>query len=140
MTGVEVAPAAVGSHLKVRLGQHEVAEAVAWAARSLPNRPTEPVMGCVRISGERDVVKIAAYDGEVSMEVEINGEIDTPGTVLVSGRLLSEITRLLPAQPVELASDGTRLVLTCGRARFSLPMMPVETYPDLPTGCCCCCC
>lgn len=134
MTGVEVAPAAVGSHLKVRLGQHEVAEAVAWAARSLPNRPTEPVMGCVRISGERDSVKIAAYDGEVSMEVEINGEIDTPGTVLVSGRLLSEITRLLPAQPVELISDGTRLVLTCGRGRFSLPMMPVETYPDLPTA------
>lgn len=134
MTGVEVAPAVVGSNLKVRLGRHEVAEAVAWAARSLPNRPTEPVMGCVRISGERDVVKIAGYDGEVSMEVEITGEIDTPGTVLVSGRLLSDITRLLPAMPVDLTSDGTRLVLTCGSARFSLPMMPVEIYPDLPTA------
>lgn len=133
MTGVEVAPTVVGSNLRVRLGQHEVSEAVAWAARTLPNRPTEPVLACVRITGEGDFVKIAAFDGEVSMEVEISAEIDTPGTVLVSGKLLSEITRLLPAKPVDLVSDGTRLVLTCGAARFSLPMMPAETYPDLPT-------
>lgn len=133
MTGVEVAPTAVGSNLRLRLGQHDLAEAVAWAARTLPNRPTDPVLACVRISGQTDAVKIAAFDGEVSMEVEINAEINSPGTVLVSGKLLSEIARLLPTKPVDLASDGTRLVLTCGSARFSLPMMPTETYPDLPT-------
>ncbi len=132
MVSVEVAPAVVASSLKVRLDQHAFAEAIAWAARTLPARPTDPVLACVRITAEDNVLRIAAFDGEVSAQVEIGGEVSGAGTVLVSGRLLSEITRLLPAKPVDLACDGTRLVLTCGSARFALPMMPAEVYPDLP--------
>lgn len=59
-------------------------------------------------------------------------EIATPGSVLVSGRLLSDITRALPAKPVEVSVDGTRVALNCGSARFSLPTMAVEDYPALP--------
>jgi DNA polymerase-3 subunit beta len=51
---------------------------------------------------------------------------------LVSGRLLSDITRALPAKPVDVSVDGTRVSLTCGNARFSLPTMAVEDYPALP--------
>jgi DNA polymerase-3 subunit beta len=52
---------------------------------------------------------------------------------LVSGRLLSDITRALPDRPVDFHVDGTRVSLTCGSARFSLPTMAVEDYPTLPT-------
>jgi len=50
----------------------------------------------------------------------------------VSGRLLSDITRSLPAKPVDVSVEGTRVLLTCGSARFSLPTMAVEDYPTLP--------
>ena len=50
----------------------------------------------------------------------------------MSGRLLSDITRALPAKPVDVSVDGTRVPLTCGSARFSLPTMAVEDYPTLP--------
>ena len=52
--------------------------------------------------------------------------------MLVPGRLLSDIVRSLPAQPVDLRLEGTRVVLTCGAARFTLPTLPVEDYPALP--------
>ena len=39
------------------------------------------------------------------------------GAVLVPGRLLADITRSLPGQPVDLATDGARVQLTCGTAR-----------------------
>ena len=51
---------------------------------------------------------------------------------MVSGRLLSDITRALPAKPVDVTVEGTRVSLTCGSARFSLPTMAVEDYPALP--------
>jgi DNA polymerase-3 subunit beta len=54
------------------------------------------------------------------------------GTILVSGRLLAEITRSLPARPVQITADGTRATLTCGSATFTLLTMPVEDYPSLP--------
>ena len=51
----------------------------------------------------------------------------------MSGRLLSDITKSLPAKPVDVSVEGTRVSLTCGSARFSLPTMAVEDYPTLPT-------
>ena len=52
--------------------------------------------------------------------------------MLVSGRLLADITRALPAKPVDLVVDGSRATINCGSSRFSLPTMPVEDYPQLP--------
>jgi DNA polymerase-3 subunit beta len=69
----------------------------------------------------------------VSAEVQVAAEVATPGRALVSGRLLSDITRALPAKPVDVSVEGTRVSLTCGSARFSLPTMAVEDYPTLPT-------
>jgi DNA polymerase-3 subunit beta len=69
----------------------------------------------------------------VSAEVQVAAEIASPGSVLVSGRLLSDISRALPAKPVDVSVEGTRVSLTCGSARFSLPTMAVEDYPALPT-------
>ena len=68
----------------------------------------------------------------MSAEVQVAAEIASPGSVLVSGRLLSDITRALPAKPVDVSVEGTRVSLTCGSARFSLPTMAVEDYPTLP--------
>ena len=54
------------------------------------------------------------------------------GSALVSGRLLAEISRSLPGQPVQIASEGGRAVLTCGSATFTLLTMPEDEYPALP--------
>ena len=124
----------VGSDLKFRLVREDFAEAVAWVARSLPSKPpSNPVLAGVLISGSEDGLRIAGFDFDVSAEAWVPAEIAAPGTVLVSGRLLSEITRALPGKPVEVGVEGSRMLLNCGSAKFSLPAMPVEDYPTLPT-------
>jgi len=122
----------VGSDLRFRLARDDFADAVAWVARSLPTRPAVPVLAGVLMTATDDGLTIAGFDYDVSAEVVIPAEIGSSGTVLVSGRLLSEITRALPAKPVDVAVDGNRVLLTCGSAKFSLPAMPVEDYPTLP--------
>ncbi|MET4427455.1 MULTISPECIES: DNA polymerase III subunit beta [unclassified Mycolicibacterium] len=118
--------------LKVRLVREDFAEAVAWVARILPTRPTVPVLSGVLLTGSDDGLTISGYDYEVSAEVRVAAEIASPGSVLVSGRLLSDITKALPAKPVDVTVEGTRVSLSCGSARFSLPTMAVEDYPALP--------
>jgi DNA polymerase-3 subunit beta len=131
---MDVATTTVGSDLKFRLVREDFAEAVAWVARSLPTRPpSNPVLSGVLITGSEDGLTIAGFDFDVSAEVHVPAEISSPGTVLVSGRLLSDITRALPAKPVDVGVEGSRMLLTCGSAKFSLPAMPVEDYPALPT-------
>jgi len=128
-----VATTTVGlTDLKFRLVREDFADAVAWVARNLPTRPTVPVLAGVLLTGSDDGLTISGFDYEVSAEVQVAAEIASPGSVLVSGRLLSDITRALPAKPVDVSVEGTRASLICGSARFSLPTMAVEDYPALP--------
>ncbi|MCV7302179.1 DNA polymerase III subunit beta [Mycobacterium barrassiae] len=130
---MDVATTTVGvTDLKFRLVREDFADAVAWVARNLPNRPTVPVLAGVLLTGSEDGLTISGFDYEVSAEVQVAAEIASPGSVLVSGRLLSDITRALPAKPIDVSVEGTRVSLTCGSARFSLPTMAVEDYPTLP--------
>jgi DNA polymerase III subunit beta len=130
---MDVATTTVGlTDLKFRLVRDDFADAVAWVARNLPTRPTVPVLAGVLLTGSEDGLTISGFDYEVSAEVRVAAEIASPGSVLVSGRLLSDITRSLPAKPVDVSVEGTRVSLICGSARFSLPTMAVEDYPTLP--------
>ncbi|MDT5221984.1 MAG: polymerase subunit beta [Mycobacterium sp.] len=119
--------------LKFRLVRESFAEAVSWVAKNLPSRPTVPVLSGVLLTGSDDGLTISGFDYEVSSEVQVAAEVASAGSVLVSGRLLSDITRALPNKPVDFYVDGNRVALTCGSARFSLPTMAVEDYPTLPT-------
>jgi DNA polymerase-3 subunit beta len=75
---------------------------------------------------------VSGFDYEVSSQVSVEVQADADGAALVSGRLLAEITKALPAKPVDIAAVGAHLELVCGSARFTLPTMPVEDYPTLP--------
>lgn len=119
--------------LKFRLDRDDFADAVAWVAKALPSRPTSPMLAGVLLTGSDSGLTVSGFDYEVSAEVRLAAEIASPGKVLVSGRLLSDITRALPAKPVDVRVEATRVLLTCGNAKFSLPTMAVEDYPTLPT-------
>jgi len=118
--------------VKFRVERDDFADAVAWTARSLPARPTVPVLSGLRLEVAGHELTLSGFDYEVSAQASLQVQAEEGGTVVVLGRLLSDITRSLPVAPVEIATDGTRAVLTCGSARFTFPTMPVEDYPTLP--------
>lgn len=118
--------------MKFRVERDVLADAVAWAARTLPSRPSMPVLAGLVLEASEDSVTLSSFDYEVSSRVTIAADVQTPGTSLVSGRLLADITRSLPGAPVQLSNEGTRVVITCGRSSFTLPTLPVEDYPSLP--------
>ncbi|PWJ55759.1 DNA polymerase III, beta subunit [Quadrisphaera granulorum] len=110
-----------------------LADAVGWTARTLPARPPVPVLSGVLLEAtEPGVLKLSSFDYEVSAHVEVSAEVHEPGRVLVSGRLLADIARSLPGQPVQVSLQGPRVVVTCGSSRFTLLTMPVDDYPTLP--------
>jgi DNA polymerase-3 subunit beta len=118
--------------MKFRVAREVLADAVAWTARSLPPRPSVPVLAGILLEAEASSLAVSGFDYEVSARAEVDVQTSEPGRVLVPGRLLAEITRALPPHPVDLSAEGPRLAITCGNARFSLPTLPVEDYPSLP--------
>lgn len=118
--------------MKFRVERDALAEAVAWTAKSLPSRPSVPVLAGVMLRVTDGNLQVSGFDYEVSSQVTVEVQADADGAALVSGRLLAEITKALPAKPVNIAAVGAHLELVCGSARFTLPTMPVEDYPALP--------
>ena len=118
--------------MKFSVDRDVLADAVAWAARSLPVRPSAPVLAGLLIDASDDGLVLSTFDYETSARATVTAQVADEGRALVSGRLLADICRSLPAKPVEMTLEGTRVQLTCGAARFSLQTMPVEDYPSLP--------
>jgi DNA polymerase-3 subunit beta len=117
--------------VRIQVDRDVLAEAVAWTARALPARPTVPVLAGMRLHAG-DELTLSSFDYDVSAQARIPVAAEEEGTALVSGRLLAEISRSLPSRPVQISSDGSRAVLSCGSATFTLLTMPEDEYPALP--------
>ncbi|NCD16852.1 MAG: DNA polymerase III subunit beta [Actinobacteria bacterium] len=119
--------------MKFRVDRDVLAEAVAWAARSLPTRPAVPVLSGVLLeAGDGGTLTISSFDYEVSARCEVPATVSVAGVAVVQGKILADIAKALPSRPVDLELDGTKMVLTCGASRFALHTMPVDDYPTLP--------
>jgi DNA polymerase III subunit beta len=118
--------------MKFRVGRDSFGEAVAWVARALPNRPVVPVLSGLQVQAADDMLTLSCFDYEVSARIRIDAEVAEPGSALVPGRLLAEITRSLPAAAVEVSSVADMVSLTCGSAEFTLVPLPIDEYPALP--------
>src|SRR3954447_21116905 len=90
--------------VKFRVDRDVLADAVAWAARSLPVRPSVPVLSGLLIEASDDGLVLSTFDYETSARATLTAEVSDEGKALVSGRLLSDICRSLPAKPVEMVT------------------------------------
>ena len=103
--------------MKFRVERDVLAEAVTWVARGLPTRPPVPVLaGVLLVADAEGTMTLSAFDYEVSASITIPADVDEPGTVLVLGRLLADISRNLPARPIDVATTATRWRSPAARA------------------------
>ena len=109
-----------------------LADGVMWVSRSLSARPIMPVLLGVLIKADKKGVHLSGYDLETSGKAEVVADVKEEGTVLVSGKLLSDIARALPNKPVTFSLDGNRVSVISGSAKFALPTLSVSDYPNLP--------
>jgi DNA polymerase-3 subunit beta len=118
--------------VKFQVNRDVFSEAVSFAVKLLPQRTTLPILSGVLIQANDDGLVLSSFDYEVSSQTEIQADVEEPGTVLVSGRLLAEIAGRLPNAPVRIATEESRISVSCGSASFTLLSMPVEEYPSIP--------
>ncbi|WP_420369212.1 DNA polymerase III subunit beta [Curtobacterium sp. L1-20] len=118
--------------MKFEVNRDVFSEAVSFAVKLLPQRTTLPILSGVLIHAEGDRLTLSSFDYEVSAQTSITAQIDDPGTVLVSGRLLNDIASRLPNAPVTFTTEESKISVNCGSAHFTLLSMPVEEYPTLP--------
>ena len=117
--------------MKFVVERDSLVDAVNWVSKSISNRPiTTALLGIVIDASEE--VTLSGSDLETSAKAKFKAEISQKGKVLVPGRLLAEISRALPAKPVSFVLEGSRVLVSAGSAKFTLPTLPLSEYPTLP--------
>lgn len=117
--------------MKFVVDREPLVDAINWVARSISNRPMQTALLGIMID-VTDEITLTGSDLETSTKAVLSADINTPGKVLVPGRLLAEIARSLPAKPITFTLDGTRVLVTAGSAKFTLPTLATNEYPNLP--------
>ena len=131
--------------MKFRVARDDLADAVAWVAKSLPTRPPVPVLGGILLEVNGSTLTVAGFDYEVSTRATVSVDTldDVPrcrrrcrgaepnGCWSPAGCSPRSPGRCRPSRSTwPWSARGCRIV--AGSARFTLPTMPVEDYPPLP--------
>ena len=125
---------ASGTSLSATCARNELASALAVVARAVSSRSAVQVLSGILLRAEEGRLTLAATDMEISLRASISGEISGDAAVVVPGRLLTDLVRLLPADSVTLTheeGDGVLAVASGGHSS-RLNVYSAEDFPRLP--------
>jgi len=125
---------AVGSGLRITCSADDLARKVALVARAVSSRTTVQILSGIMLHAGEGRVDLAATDMDLSLRTSLEAEVEGGGSVVVPGRLLMEVTRLLPDPGVVIEyrlEEGT-VLLTCGAAQYRLHTYSADDFPKLP--------
>jgi DNA polymerase-3 subunit beta len=122
------------SALRITCPKSALAASLGVVARAVSTRGAVQVLGGILLQGEGDHLTPAATDMEISIRSSVPGAVDGDASVVVPGRLLTDLVRLLPDDTVTLAydeGDGV-LAVTSGSHASRLNVYSAEDFPRLP--------
>jgi DNA polymerase-3 subunit beta len=122
------------SALRITCPKSALAAYLGVVARAVSTRGAVQVLGGILLQGEGDHLTLAATDMEISIRSSVPGAVDGDASVVVPGRLLTDLVRLLPDDTVTLAydeGDGV-LAVTSGSHASRLNVYSAEDFPRLP--------
>src|ERR687893_952701 len=125
---------AIGSGMKVSVARDELVQKLAVVSRAVSTRTTVLVLGGILLRAENGELHLAATDMELSLRTSLDAQVDGEGAVVVPGRLLVELARLLPDDEVQIEhrSEEGVVRVECGTASYRLHTYNVEDFPRLP--------
>jgi DNA polymerase-3 subunit beta len=125
---------ATGSELKVTCARDALAASLGIVSRGLSTRSAVQVLTGLLLQPESGSLLLGTTDMEVSLRASVAGEIAGDRSVVVPGRLLTDLVRLLPDESVSLSFDEGAGVLevTSGRYSSKVNVFSAEDFPRLP--------
>ncbi len=124
----------IGAGLKIVCARDELAQKLAVVGRGVSTRTAVQILSGVLIRASGGQVELAATDMELSIRTALDAQVDGDGAVVVPGRLLVDLARLLPASEVtiEYREEENVLHVRCGPAEYRLNTFGAEDFPRLP--------
>ncbi|MSP81745.1 MAG: DNA polymerase III subunit beta [Alphaproteobacteria bacterium] len=123
--------------MKLAIERAALLRALTHVQSVVERRNTIPILSNVRLEGRDGRLKLTATDMDLEVVEEVEAHIGAEGGTTAPAHLLHDIVRKLPEGGevgMETADEGGRMVVRCGRSRFTLPCLPTEDFPVMAEG------
>jgi DNA polymerase III subunit beta len=133
MIDAETAVVTAGT-MKVACSRDELIQKLGIVARGVSTRTAVQILSGIRLGAAGGQLTLAATDMELSLRAALDAQVEEEGSVVVPGRLLVELTRLLPETEVsiEQRADEGVVRLSSGSFESRLNTFTAEDFPRLP--------
>jgi DNA polymerase-3 subunit beta len=120
--------------LRITCPREELARALGIVSRGVSTRTTVQILAGILLRASDGKLELAATDMELSLRTSLEAQIETEGSVVVPGRLLLELARLLPEAEVAIEHKLEEAVVEVrsGSATYRLHTYNAEDFPRLP--------
>jgi DNA polymerase III subunit beta len=124
----------VGTGMKVVCQREELSQKLGVVARAVSTRASVQILSGVLLRAEAGRLHLAATDMELSLRSSLEAQVEGDGAVVVPGRLLVDLVRLLPDSGVtiEHRADESTVHVTSGSSTSTLHTYAAEDFPRLP--------
>jgi len=124
----------VGTGLRISCSKDDLVQALGVVSRAVSTRTSVQILSGILLEAANGELKVAATDMELSLRATLPAQVEGDGAIVLPGKTLADIVRLLPADAVEIEHKPAESVahLTCGSASYTLHTFNPEDFPRLP--------
>jgi DNA polymerase-3 subunit beta len=124
----------VDTGLRITCSKDELVQALGVVSRAVSTRTSVQILSGILLEAANNELKVAATDMELSLRATLTARVEGDGAIVLPGKTLADIARLLPADEVEIEHKSAESVahLTCGSASYTLHTFNPEDFPRLP--------
>jgi DNA polymerase III subunit beta len=124
----------VGTGLRITASKDELVQALGVVSRAVSTRTSVQILSGILLEAQGGELRLAATDMELSLRANVQAQIEGDGAIVLPGKTLADIARLLPSDEVAIEHKPSEAVvhITSGSASYTLHMYNPEDFPRLP--------
>ena len=124
----------VGTGLRITASKDELVQALGVVARAVSTRTSVQILSGILLEAQGSELRLAATDMELSLRATVSAQVEGDGAIVLPGKTLTDIARLLPSDDVAIEHKPSESVvhITSGTASYTLHTYNPEDFPRLP--------
>jgi len=124
----------VGTGLRITCSKDALVQGLGVVARAVSARSSVQILSGILLNARENELRLAATDMEVSLRATVPAQVDGDGIIVLPGKTVADIARLLPGDEVTIEHRVAESVVhvTSGSASYTLHTYNPEDFPRLP--------
>ncbi len=118
--------------MKIKIEQAELSRALNIVLKAISSRTTVEILKSIYINAHDGKVTLIGNDLNIGIETTIVADVEQSGTIVVDGKMFSDIIRKLPNEIITIAESDKKIHINCLNSDFYLTGNNPKEFPELP--------